>query len=74
MYRLGDVINNWRVKCLGLEPLAAAVGPDIVSIMKVPQTYCWSPALVAKPFDWADNIGKHPLNIRLQSRPGHVLC
>jgi hypothetical protein len=55
------------VKCLGLKPLAAAVGPDIVSIMKVPQTYCWSPALVAKPFDWADNIGKLYLPVKLES-------
>ncbi|KAF9767666.1 hypothetical protein IL306_015126 [Fusarium sp. DS 682] len=53
---LGDVINSWRVNDLHLEPLAATVGPDIVEIMKVPYTYCWSPALVPKPADWGDSI------------------
>ncbi|KKA30686.1 hypothetical protein TD95_004632 [Thielaviopsis punctulata] len=53
---LGDVINNWRVKDLKLEPLPAAVGPDIISILKVPYTYCWSPALVSKPQDWGEHI------------------
>ncbi|KAL3587470.1 hypothetical protein FPOAC2_13367 [Fusarium poae] len=53
---LGDVINSWRVNDLNLEPLTAAVGPDIVGIMKVPYTYCWSPALVPKPADWGDSI------------------
>ncbi|KAF5643402.1 sterol glucosyltransferase [Fusarium tjaetaba] len=53
---LGDVINAWRVKDLHLDPLAAAVGPDIVGLMKVPYTYCWSPALVPKPSDWGDSI------------------
>ncbi|KAF5712393.1 sterol glucosyltransferase [Fusarium mundagurra] len=53
---LGDVINAWRVKDLHLDPLAAAVGPDIVGLMKVPYTYCWSPALVPKPGDWGDSI------------------
>jgi sterol 3beta-glucosyltransferase len=54
---LGDVINGWRVKDLKLEPLAAAVGPDVVSILKIPHTYCWSPALVPKPADWGETIG-----------------
>lgn len=58
LHRLGDVINAWRVKDLYLDPLAAAVGPDIVGLMKVPYTYCWSPALVPKPSDWGDSIGK----------------
>ncbi|EJT69033.1 hypothetical protein GGTG_13430 [Gaeumannomyces tritici R3-111a-1] len=53
---LGDVINDWRVKDLGLDPLAAAVGPDIVAITKIPHTYCWSPALVPKPTDWGDTV------------------
>ncbi|RGP74453.1 hypothetical protein FLONG3_6012 [Fusarium longipes] len=53
---LGDVINAWRVRDLELERLPAAVGPDIVEIMKIPHTYCWSPALVPKPADWGDNI------------------
>ncbi|KAM0358606.1 hypothetical protein ACHAO7_003691 [Fusarium culmorum] len=53
---LGDVINAWRAKDLELERLPAAVGPDIVEIMKISHTYCWSPALVPKPADWGENI------------------
>uniref|UniRef100_A0A0D2Y1L5 Uncharacterized protein n=1 Tax=Fusarium oxysporum (strain Fo5176) TaxID=660025 RepID=A0A0D2Y1L5_FUSOF len=53
---LGDVINAWRVSDLHLDPLAAAVGPDIIGLMKVPYTYCWSPALVPKPSDWGESI------------------
>ncbi|KAM0269457.1 hypothetical protein ACHAQH_009709 [Verticillium albo-atrum] len=53
---LGDVINSWRVSVLKLEPLPAAVGPDIIDLMKVPYTYCWSPALVPKPSDWGPRI------------------
>lgn len=53
---LGDVINHWRVKDLGLDELAAAIGPDILSITETPHTYCWSPALVPKPADWGDKI------------------
>ena len=56
--RLGDVINDWRVGSLGLERLASTVGPDILSILKVPYTYCWSPALVPKPADWPSNFGE----------------
>ncbi|KAF4950018.1 hypothetical protein FGADI_8464 [Fusarium gaditjirri] len=53
---LGDLINAWRVKDLHLDPLAAAVGPDIVRLMKVQYRYCWSPALVPKPRDWGESI------------------
>lgn len=60
-YSLGDVINAWRAKDLELERLPAAVGPDIVEIMKIPHTYCWSPALVPKPADWGDNIGQRAI-------------
>ncbi|KAH8688353.1 hypothetical protein BGZ61DRAFT_533137 [Ilyonectria robusta] len=53
---LGDVINGWRAHDLQLEPLSATMGPDILSILQVPYTYCWSPALVPKPSDWGSNI------------------
>ncbi|KAF4497109.1 sterol glucosyltransferase [Fusarium agapanthi] len=53
---LGDVINGWRRKELFLEPLSASMGPDIVGFLKVPHTYCWSPALVPKPADWGAMI------------------
>jgi sterol 3beta-glucosyltransferase len=57
LYRLGDVINDWRVKNLQLEPVHASMGPDLIDTMKVPFTYCWSPKLVPKPQDWGANIG-----------------
>lgn len=48
---LGDVINDFR-KSLDLEPVSPTVGPMLLTTLKVPFTYCWSPALVAKPRDW----------------------
>jgi hypothetical protein len=54
--RLGDVINNWR-NTLDLEPIPASVGPVLVENLKIPFTYCWSPALVPKPLDWGEQIG-----------------
>ncbi|KAL2846895.1 UDP-Glycosyltransferase/glycogen phosphorylase [Aspergillus pseudoustus] len=48
---LGDVINQWR-KDLDLEDVATFEGPHLAEILKVPFTYCWSPALVPKPLDW----------------------
>ncbi|EUC43587.1 glycosyltransferase family 1 protein [Bipolaris oryzae ATCC 44560] len=53
---LGDVINLWRTKDLGLDPVHPTMGPDLVDWLKLPVTYCWSPALVPKPQDWGPNI------------------
>ncbi|QKD56925.2 uncharacterized protein FOBCDRAFT_186169 [Fusarium oxysporum Fo47] len=55
---LGDAINQWRRHDLYLDPLPASVGPDIVDMLKIPFTYCWSPALIPKPSDWGSNIGE----------------
>jgi hypothetical protein len=55
---LGDVINGWRSK-LDLEPVPATEGPMLAETLKIPITYCWSPALIAKPKDWPAHIGKH---------------
>ncbi|KAK1142203.1 hypothetical protein N8T08_008129 [Aspergillus melleus] len=52
---LGDVINQWR-KDLDLEEVATFEGPHLAEILKVPFTYCWSPALVPKPLDWPSYI------------------
>ncbi|OBS22760.1 hypothetical protein FPOA_09088 [Fusarium poae] len=52
---LGDVINAWR-HTLDLEPIPFSEGPCLAETLGVPVTYCWSPALVPKPADWADNI------------------
>lgn len=32
-------------------------GPLLTERLKVPYTYCWSPALVPKPVDWPSHIG-----------------
>ncbi|OHF01558.1 hypothetical protein CORC01_03048 [Colletotrichum orchidophilum] len=52
---LGDVINKWR-KSLDLEKVAMFDGPMLTKSLKIPFTYCWSPALVPKPRDWGSHI------------------
>ncbi|KAL1884035.1 hypothetical protein Daus18300_000144 [Diaporthe australafricana] len=52
---LGDLINKWR-KRIDLEEIAMFDGPLLAESLKVPFTYCWSPALVAKPADWPSHI------------------
>ncbi|KAF4495235.1 sterol glucosyltransferase [Fusarium agapanthi] len=68
---LGDVINAWRVTDLHLDPLAAAVSPDIVGLIKVPYTYCWSPALVLKPSNWRESINKAFTSVVSLCRTNH---
>ncbi|WYZ45983.1 hypothetical protein EsH8_IX_000208 [Colletotrichum jinshuiense] len=53
---LGDVINSWRRRNLELAPIPASMGPGIATFLKVPHTYCWSPAIVPKPADWGTEI------------------
>ncbi|KAM0342887.1 hypothetical protein ACHAPU_009091 [Fusarium lateritium] len=52
---LGDVINAWR-DTIDLEPIPFSEGPGLTETLGIPFTYCWSPALVPKPADWAENI------------------
>ncbi|RDW64603.1 hypothetical protein BP6252_10254 [Coleophoma cylindrospora] len=56
---LGDIINKWR-RDIDLEPVPVTEGPSLAETLKVPFTYCWSPALVPKPLDWPSYIGKDP--------------
>ena len=53
---LGDLVNKFRTKTLGLEPLSTLWAPGQLSRLKVPFTYLWSPSLVPKPGDWAPEI------------------
>lgn len=55
---LADLINGWRKDVLELEPVPATEGPNLAETLQVPFTYCWSPALVAKPPDWGSHIGQ----------------
>jgi UDP:flavonoid glycosyltransferase YjiC (YdhE family) len=52
---LGDVVNDWRAT-LDLEEVTMFDGPSLANSLKVPFTYCWSPALVPKPADWPSYI------------------
>ncbi|KAH6679597.1 hypothetical protein B0J14DRAFT_614741 [Halenospora varia] len=53
---LGDLINNFRVKTLGLEPVSTLWAPGQLYRLKVPYTYLWSPGLIPKPKDWGPEI------------------
>ncbi|KAK3642642.1 hypothetical protein LTR56_010690 [Elasticomyces elasticus] len=53
---LGDIINRFRQKSLGLEPISLVWAPGMLQRLRVPHTYCWSPALIPKPKDWAQHI------------------
>jgi UDP:flavonoid glycosyltransferase YjiC (YdhE family) len=53
---LGDVINRFRTKVLNLEPLSLIWAPGMLSRLRIPTTYCWSPALIPKPNDWGSEI------------------
>ncbi|THY12798.1 UDP-Glycosyltransferase/glycogen phosphorylase [Aureobasidium pullulans] len=51
-----DLVNNFRENTLALDPLNAAWGHQLLPQLKVPFTYCWSPALIPKPQDWGNHI------------------
>ncbi|KAH7391173.1 hypothetical protein DE146DRAFT_663682 [Phaeosphaeria sp. MPI-PUGE-AT-0046c] len=53
---LGDVINRFRKDSLHLDPISIIWAPAMLARLKVPFTYCWSPALIPKPRDWSHNI------------------
>ena len=53
---LGDLINAFRVKTLGLEAVSTLWAPGQIYRMNVPITYMWSPGLVPKPRDYGPNI------------------
>ncbi|KAF4123134.1 Glycosyltransferase family 28 N-terminal domain [Geosmithia morbida] len=53
---LGDLINDFRVKTLALDPVSTLWAPGTTYRLRVPFTYLWSPGLVPKPRDWGDNI------------------
>jgi hypothetical protein len=38
---LGDVINRFRERALGLEPISLIWAPGMLSRLRVPYTYCW---------------------------------
>jgi UDP:flavonoid glycosyltransferase YjiC (YdhE family) len=53
---IGDIVNRFRSRCLGLDPVSSIWGPGMLQRLKIPHTYCWSPALIPKPSDWGSQI------------------
>ncbi|KAH7322331.1 glycosyltransferase family 1 protein [Rhizoctonia solani] len=53
---LGNVINKFRAKRLGLDYLTTASAVTMIERCGIPWTYCLSPALVPKPKDWLSHI------------------
>ncbi|TDL28120.1 glycosyltransferase family 1 protein [Rickenella mellea] len=53
---MGDIVDRFRTRTLGLAPLSLRSGPGVVDRLKIPWTYCMSPALVPKPDDWTNHI------------------
>ncbi|KAF1971590.1 UDP-Glycosyltransferase/glycogen phosphorylase [Bimuria novae-zelandiae CBS 107.79] len=53
---LGDLINRFRKELLSLDPISLLSSPAMLERLKIPHTYCWSPALIPKPKDWAPHI------------------
>lgn len=53
---LGDIINRFRQKSLNLEPISLMWAPGMLARLRIPHTYCWSPALIPKPKDWGNHI------------------
>ncbi|KAB5558551.1 glycosyltransferase family 28 domain-containing protein [Coniochaeta sp. 2T2.1] len=53
---LGDLVNDFRMKTLGLDPVSTLWAPGATYRLHVPFTYLWSPGLVPKPADWGQEI------------------
>ncbi|KAF7561513.1 hypothetical protein G7046_g2634 [Stylonectria norvegica] len=53
---LGDLVNDFRVKTLALDPVSTLWAPGATYRLHVPYTYLWSPGLVPKPQDWGSEI------------------
>ena len=53
---LGDLVNRFREKTLGLEGVSTMWAPGMIARLKVPHTYAWSPALIPKPKDWPQEL------------------
>ncbi|KAH8889273.1 UDP-Glycosyltransferase/glycogen phosphorylase [Thozetella sp. PMI_491] len=53
---LGDLVNDFRVRTLGLDPVSTLWAPGALYRLHIPVTYLWSPGLVPKPKDWGNEI------------------
>ncbi|EIW85621.1 glycosyltransferase family 1 protein [Coniophora puteana RWD-64-598 SS2] len=53
---VNDIVNLFRTKVLNLESLSNRSGAGLIDRLKIPWTYCISPALIEKPADWKNHI------------------
>ena len=53
---LGDITNKFRKETLGLGAISQASATTMLHRLRIPYTYCWSPALIPKPKDWGRHI------------------
>lgn len=69
---LGDVINRFRTNILELDAISLLWAPGLLNRLRIPATYCWSPALTPKPADWTQEItvsGFYFLNLESNYTP-----
>lgn len=52
----GDITNKFRKVTLGLAEISHASATIVLHRLRIPYTYCWSPALIPKPPDWGRHI------------------
>ncbi len=74
---LGDIINKFRTETLDLGPLSQAAATSVLHRLRIPYTYCWSPALIPKPNDWGPYIsisGFYFLNLATNYQPDPQLA
>lgn len=74
---LGDVTNKFRKDSLNLDPISIIWAPAMLARLKIPWTYCWSPALIPKPKDWSHHIqisGFYFLNLASNYTPAPDLA
>lgn len=53
---IGDLVDAFRTKTLGLPPLALTDGAALFDDHEVPFTYLWPDSLVPKPAEWGPHI------------------
>ena len=53
---IGDLVDAFRTKTLGLAPLSLTDGAALLDDHEVPFTYLWPACLVPKPPDWGSHI------------------
>ena len=55
---LGDIINRFREKSLGLEPVSLVWAPGMASRLRIPYTYCWYVLVFAAKATREKNVAK----------------